>query len=318
MNYLKLMRLPNLIIIALTMYVMRYCIIRPILAINDMKLQLSDLNFLILVLSVCCMSAAGYVINDYFDTKADRLNSKKVIVGSSVTRRKAMALHTVLNFCSILLGGYISWYIGYWQFVFIYIMASGILWFYSTSYKYHFLLGSVLVSLLTATIPFMVVVFEIPMLNKAYAEVLLASKTNFNYLLYWVGAFSFFAFVGMLIGQFLRDMGALPGDREINRRSLPLVLGWNAAKFVIVSLSVLLCGALGIIWYRYLNAPFDSITPWYFGGLIIFPLLLMSYYVSRYNESPKIKGCVSLLRWVMLAGISYSFVVYYIMTSKLG
>ena len=45
MNYLKLIRFPNLVIIALIQYVMRYCVIQPILGINKMELQLSKLDF---------------------------------------------------------------------------------------------------------------------------------------------------------------------------------------------------------------------------------------------------------------------------------
>lgn len=316
-EYLKLVRFPNLIVIALTMYVMRYFIIRPILGINKLSLQLSGVDFFLLVLSVMCMTGAGYVINDYFDTKADRLNKRKVVVGRTVRRRIALGLHTVLNIASILLGGYVSWRIGHWQLGFIFIMASGLLWFYSTSYKYNFLLGSLIISLLTAAIPFMVAVYEIPMLNRAYSEILITSQTNFNYLFYWLGAFSFFAFIGMLIGQFLRDMGAMKGDEEINRRSLPLVAGVSAAKWVINGLALFLIVALGLIWYRYLNAPIDLITPWYFGVLIIIPLIWMMTGVYRFKASKKIDRCISLLRWVMLAGISYSFVVYYIITTQM-
>lgn len=318
MKYLKLIRFPNLVIIALIQYVMRDFILRPILGINDLKLQLSPVDFSILVLSTVCMAAAGYVINDYFDTKADRLNRREVIVGNTVNRRMALILHSILNLSSIVLGGYVSWRIGYWQFVFIFFMASGLLWFYSTTYKYYFLLGSVIVSLLTAAIPFMVVVYELPMLNRAYSQVLIASHTNFNYLLYWVGAFSFFAFMGMLIGQFIRDLGAIKGDQEISRRSLPLVVGLPAAKAVIIGLAGVLSLSMIFLWYRFLNDSIDPFTPWYFGVLIIFPLVWLCVKVARFEPHKSIRFCAFLLKWILLAGISYSFVVYQIMSSHMG
>jgi len=317
MNYLKLIRFPNLVIIALIQYVMRYCVIQPILGINKMELQLSKLDFFFLVFSTLCMVAAGYVINDYFDTKGDRLNRRQVIVGNTISRRAALSLHSILNVVSIVLGGYVSYRIGHWQFVLIFFMASGLLWFYSTTYKYYFVLGSFIVSLLTALIPFMVVVYEIPVLNKEYARILIASHTNFNYLFYWVGAFSFFCFMGMFIGQFIRDLGAICGDKEINRRSLPLVIGLQPAKWVIVSLTSLLCVAMVVLWYMFLNDSIDPITPWYFGVVIILPLIWLCVKVLRFNPSQSIKSCVRLLRWVLLAGISYSFVVYNIMTTQL-
>lgn len=315
-NYLKLVRFPNLIIIALIQVVMRYFIIEPILAINRIKLQFSDTNFIILVLATVFMAAAGYIINDYFDTKADRFNKKDVVVGRLVKRRIALLMHQFFMGISIVLGGYISYEIGHWQFVLIFFMAGGLLWFYSTSYKYYFLLGSFLMAMVSAAIPFLVVIYEIPPLNNTYAEVLLASKTNFNYLLYWVGAFSFFAFIGALIGQFIRDLISTKGDREIHRQSLPVVIGLKWTKIVIVFLLVFLSASVFGVWYQFLNAPMDKITPWYFALLIILPLLLLAYYVIKYKEGNKFKMGLFLFRFAILTGISYAFVVNY-MVGKL-
>ncbi|BAX80929.1 UbiA family prenyltransferase [Labilibaculum antarcticum] len=311
-SYLKLIRLPNLIIIALTQYVMRYFIIQPILGINKIKLQLSDLDFAILVLATVCMAAAGYVINDYFDTKPDRINKKDVIVGRKVTRRIALFLQQIIAAISVLLGGYVSYKIGHWQFVFIFFMGGGLLWFYSTSYKYYFLLGSFLIAFIVAAIPFLVVIYEIPPLTITYSEILIASKTNFNYLLYWVGAFSFFSFVGVLIAQFIRDLLSIKGDREINRRSLPIVIGLQWSKVAIILLILFLSVSVFGVWYQFLNAPLDQITPWYFGVLIIFPLFLLAYRVYKFSEGNKFKTGIFLIRFAILAGISYAFVVNYI------
>ncbi|MCT4602700.1 MAG: UbiA family prenyltransferase [Marinifilum sp.] len=311
-KYLKLIRLPNLLIIALVQYVMRYFIIQPILGINRIKLQLSDIDFAMLVLATIFMAAAGYIINDYFDTKADRFNKKDVIVGRKITRRIALAMHQVFTAISILLGGYISYKVGHWQFVFIFFMAGGLLWFYSTSYKYYFLLGSFLMAMVVAVVPLLVVIYEIPPLNKTYADVLLASKTNFNYLLYWVGAFSFFAFFGVLIGQFIRDILSLKGDREIQRQSLPVVIGLKWTKVIIVMLILFLSASVFGVWYQFLNAPMDKITPWYFSILIILPLLLLAYQVIKFKEGNLLKFGKFLLRFSILTGISYAFVVNYL------
>jgi 4-hydroxybenzoate polyprenyltransferase len=311
-KYLKLIRLPNLLIIALVQYVMRYFIIQPILGINRIKLQLSDIDFAMLVLATIFMAAAGYIINDYFDTKADRFNKKDVIVGRKITRRIALAMHQVFTAISILLGGYISYKVGHWQFVFIFFMAGGLLWFYSTSYKYYFLLGSFLMAMVVAVVPLLVVIYEIPPLNKTYADVLLASKTNFNYLLYWVGAFSFFAFFGVLIGQFIRDILSLKGDREIQRQSLPVVIGLKWTKVIIVMLILFLSASVFGVWYQFLNAPMDKITPWYFSILIILPLLLLAYQVVKFKEGNLLKFGKFLLRFSILTGISYAFVVNYL------
>ncbi len=315
LNLLRLIRVPNLIIIALTQYVMRYFIIRPILAINRIHLQLSDIDFSILVLATLFIAAGGYIINDYFDCKADRLNKRQVIVGRQISRRASLALHQIFSFIGLVLGGYVSYKVGHWQFILIFFMAGGLLWFYSTSYKNHFILGNLVMAFICAAIPFLVVIFEIPPLNKTYAEVLVASKTNFDYLLYWVGAFSFFAFFGVLIHQLIRDLISVKGDKEIGRRSLPFIIGFRWTKAIIVSLILFLSVSVFGVWYQFLNAPVDKITPWYFSILIIFPLLLLSYLVLRLKKDESLKFGMILLRIAILAGISYAFVVNHILSN---
>jgi len=315
LSLLKLIRLPNLIIIALTQYVMRYFIIQPILAINNIHLQLSDIDFAILVMATLFVAAGGYIINDYFDTKGDRLNKREVIVGRDIKRRIALILHQAFSFIGLILGGYVSYKVGHWQFVLIFFMAGGLLWFYSTSYKNHFLLGNLVLAFIGAGIPFLVVVFEIPPLNKTYAEVLVASKTNFDYLLYWVGAFSFFSFFAVLIYQFIRDLLSVKGDQEIGRRSLPLIIGFRWTKTIIISLILFLCVSVFGVWYQFLNAPMDHITPWYFSVLIIIPLLLLCYLILRLRKDESLKLGLFLLRFAILAGISYAFVVNHILSN---
>ena len=97
-NFLKLVRYKNLLIIVLTQYLMRFCIIRPILAVNDFELQFSELNFFFLVMATVVITAAGYVINDYFDTKTDLVNRPEtVIIGKKMNRRWAIKWHLLLN-----------------------------------------------------------------------------------------------------------------------------------------------------------------------------------------------------------------------------
>lgn len=315
LSLLKLIRLPNLIIIALTQYVMRYFIIQPILAINRIQLQLSDLNFAILVMATLFVAAGGHIINDYFDSKADRLNKRDVIVGRKISRRISLMLHQSFSFIGVVLGGYVSYKVGHWQFVLIFFMAGGLLWFYSTSYKNHFILGNLVLAFICAAIPFLVVIYEIPPLNKTYAEVLVASETNFDYLLYWVGAFSFFSFFAVLIHQFVRDLISVKGDKEIGRRSLPFIIGFKWTKLVIVSLILFLCASVFGVWYQFLNAPVDKITPWYFSLLIIIPLFLLAYLVLKLKKDESLKFGVFLLRLAILAGISYAFVVNHILSN---
>jgi len=68
---MKLIRFPNLIIIAFTQYLTTIFLIGKD---NDWKLYLFDPILILIVISTLFVAAAGYIINDYYDIKSDYLN----------------------------------------------------------------------------------------------------------------------------------------------------------------------------------------------------------------------------------------------------
>src|SRR3990172_8984115 len=207
--FLKLIRLQNLLIIALTQYLMRLCIIRPMLQINGFELQFSGFNFFLLVLSTTMIAGAGYIINDYFDTKVDRRNDPSmVIVGKSIKRRVAMISHIIISTIAIAIGFFIAWRVGIIWLGYINAVCAGILWFYSTTYKHRPLLGNMIIAVLAALVPLIVGLYEIPLLNKEY------SGTNFNHIFVWIAGFSFFAFLTTLIREIIKDLEDIEGDSD--------------------------------------------------------------------------------------------------------
>lgn len=311
LSFFKLVRIQNLLIVAATQYLMRFAIIGPILSVNDFNLQLGEFDFFMLVLATICLTAAGYVINDYFDTKTDSLNRPEtVIVGNKILRRTAMTIHIVLNIVGIICGFYVSWAIGHIKFGFIFILVTGILWYYSTTYKRQFLIGNIIVSFLTALVPMMVVVYEIPLLNNEYSQKLLEYGANFNHIVYWVAAFAFFAFITTLIREIIKDIEDFEGDNAYGRKTLPIVLGVFYTKLIIV---ILIAGTLAALAYIYINHLRGSdVTLWY---LIIAQLLPFAGLLTRLitAKNKKHYSIASLLmKFIMLSGILYSLVAAYI------
>jgi 4-hydroxybenzoate polyprenyltransferase len=69
-----------------------------------MKHTLPFWFFVASVLAVTAVTAAGNIINDYFDQKVDRINKPdRVVVGKKVKRRVAIILHQGLNGFAILM-----------------------------------------------------------------------------------------------------------------------------------------------------------------------------------------------------------------------
>lgn len=313
-NFLRLIRYRNLIIIILTQYLMRWSIIKPILEVNGFELQFSELNFFFLVLSTIVITAAGYVINDYFDTKTDLVNRPEtVIIGKKLNRRWAIKLHILLNAIGIGLGTYISFYIGMPILSLVFVFITGILWFYSTSYKRQFLVGNVIVAILTALVPLMVILFEIPLLHKAYGTVLKSLNANFFHIVMWVSAFALFAFLLTMIREIIKDVEDFEGDSVYGRQTMPIALGVVNTKIVVVTFILTTLFSLLYIYFRFLN---DIYTLVYFVLLLIIPMLFLVYKVISSGSKKDYHVASGLSKFIMLAGILYALLANYIITQN--
>jgi len=308
--FFRLIRYKNLLIIILTQYLMRWSIIKPILTAYNFELQFSELNFFFLVMATVLLTAAGYVINDYFDAKTDMVNRPDtVIVGRVLNRRWAILWHVILNIVGIGLGAYISFYIGIPSLTLVFIMVTGILWFYSTTYKRQFLIGNVIVALLTAMVPLMVLLFEIPLLNQKYGLLMEELRSDFTHIIVWVMAFSVFAFLLTMIREIIKDIEDYEGDSIYGRKTLPIVTGVLNSKIVIITFILTTIFSLLYINFTFLN---DKITLVYFSIFLLIPLVLLLYKIIKASTKKDYHKASNLTKWIMLSGISYALVANYI------
>jgi len=289
---------------------MRWSIIKPILTAYNFELQFSELNFFFLVMATVLLTAAGYVINDYFDAKTDMVNRPDtVIVGRVLNRRWAILWHVILNIVGIGLGAYISFYIGIPSLTLVFIMVTGILWFYSTTYKRQFLIGNVIVALLTAMVPLMVLLFEIPLLNQKYGLLMEELRSDFTHIIVWVMAFSVFAFLLTMIREIIKDIEDYEGDSIYGRKTLPIVTGVLNSKIVIITFILTTIFSLLYINFTFLN---DKITLVYFSIFLLIPLVLLLYKIIKASSKKDYHKASNLTKWIMLSGISYALVANYI------
>ncbi len=308
-KFLRLVRYKNLLIIVLTQYLMRLCIIKPFLEVYELKLQFSDLNFFFLVMATVFITAAGYVINDYFDTKTDLVNRPEtVIIGRTLNRRWGILLHVILNSIGIGLGIYISFYIGIPALSLVFVLITGILWFYSTTYKRQFLIGNIIVAFLTALVPLMVILFEIPLLNNEYGLLMKEMQLSFLHIILWVSAFAMFAFLLSLIREIIKDIEDFEGDSAYGRKTMPIVLGVTNSKIIVITFILTTLFSLLFLNFSFLN---DLLTLVYFIVVLIIPLIFLIYKVFVAENKKDYRHVSNLSKLIMLAGILYSIVANY-------
>ncbi len=311
--FFKLIRFSNLLVMAATMFLMRFAILKPILGIYELEPQMPLHDFILMVLAILLIAAGGYIINDYFDRKSDYINRPgQVIVGRLIKRRYAQFFHIFFSALGLILGAYAAYEVGRLNFSIIFIFAVVALWFYSLTYKKQLIIGNVIVSLLVAMVPLMVLIFEIPLLAENYKLHIIAKEIDFSPLNKWVIAFSVFAFVVNLIREIVKDIEDAQGDLYLGRESIPLKFGVKASKIIVGTLVLLTIGTLILLLIKVLNDKYSLI---YVIAFVILPLgyLLMKLIMAK--EKQHYRHLSSLLKLIMLTGVMYSLLVSYIIKS---
>jgi 4-hydroxybenzoate polyprenyltransferase len=317
--FFKLIRWPNLLIVIMTMVLMRYAILGPVLSkisitidtsagsAGSLSLQSSWFDFLILVAATVLITAGGYVINDYFDIKTDLINRGKVIVGTRIPRRQAMMWHNVLNIAGVSAGFYASAKAGFFWMGLLFLIVSGLLYFYSASYKRQFLVGNIVVAVLTAMVPMLVVIFEAPVILRYYAS---GSVTipDLGIIFYWV---AIFAFITTLTREIIKDIEDFEGDVAYGRNTVPVVIGILTSKIVSICLVFITLLMLYFVWYFYLH---DFITLIYISATVALPLVWIIFQITVSKSRKQLHSASRIMKIVMLTGILYSVVVKIILT----
>ena len=109
MIFLKLIRAKNIFIIILLQLLLRYTLIIPILNHFDVKPVLPEIYFILVILATSLFAASGYIINDYFDLRIDRINKPdKVLIGKKIKRRTALFLHVLLTVTAVFIGFFLA------------------------------------------------------------------------------------------------------------------------------------------------------------------------------------------------------------------
>lgn len=234
--FFKLLRPMNLIIIAFTMYAMRWGVLYGLLETKQYypSFQFSEWKFLLAVLMMVLLAGSGNLINDYFDVRVDRVNKpNRVLVGRKIKRRVVMILHHILNVIATFIGFYLAYDQHHWQMIIVPVGISAILWFYSLMLKKRVFIGNFSIALIVSIVPIWAGIFEIPQISK-----LLTLTGGEHDILHfemwlWLGGFSVFAFLLTLLREVFKDIEDIEGDKKEGYKTLPIVWGLPKTKVYI-------------------------------------------------------------------------------------
>lgn len=307
-KFLKLIRIQNLLFIVFIQYAMRFFIVKPILENYNLSVLFSDFHFLLLVLTTVLLAAAGYIINDYFDYELDKKAGKKIVIGNGISKKKAINIYTAFVLIALAIGFFISFKMGIYKLGFIYVIVAGLLWFYSTSFKKMFLVGNVIVALVSALVPFIVALYEIPLQYSINKEILVSRGQNLNEMIVWLAGFAGFAFLLTLLREIIKDSEDMEGDMAFNANTLSIILGEKNTKLVVSLLALITIGGAIFLLIIFLN---DIASILYISVLIILPLFFLIVKNFKAKTSENFHFLSTFTKLIMIAGVFYSIVAYF-------
>lgn len=309
-----MIRFENLVMIAATQFLLRYFVLQKVFQINDFQLELNDGLFYLLVLSTILIAAAGYIINDYFDVRTDHINHPDtVVVGKVIKRRLAIILHITFTFFGIVIGMYTALKTGYLRLAIFHIAAAFLLWIYSTQLKKRLLIGNVVVSLLTAAVAFMPLVYEMGSMQKLNPGFAFAHRHMIFSCFKITFIFSLFAFITSLAREIIKDIEDYEGDKATGGKTMPIVWGIEISRLNAFFLLVITVILLVVVVYNTIKVQrviFSVNNTYVLLGLIL-PTLLLAIYLLKAKQSKHYKNASLLLKFIMFMGLCYSFVFYY-------
>jgi 4-hydroxybenzoate polyprenyltransferase len=303
--FLKLIRVENLLIIAITQVCIKYLVFAPVNEYSDFTPEL----FSISLLSTLLIAAAGYMINDYFDVKTDKINRPEaVVVDVSIKRRWAMILHIIFSATGLVLGIFLALKCHNLKLVTFQILSILLLWFYSTNFKKQLLVGNIVVSLLTAAIPVMPMVYDFYLSVGTNTLIGSLTSTALKPLVMITFGYAGFAFLTSFAREVVKDMEDYKGDIQTGCKTMPIVWGIITSKVVTFFVIVITIGMLllaGIKFY-YLH---QALALYYIMGLLLLPLTVLLFLIMRAKTSRDFKMASLLLKFIMLFGIAFTLII---------
>ncbi len=313
MEFLRLIRYKNLIIIVLLQYLLRYSFILPILHSYNIVPVLSGFRFGLMVLATVLLAASGYVINDYFDIQIDHINRPgKVIVGQRYSRRTALFLHIVFTISGVIIGLFLAYVARRESYAIMFLAIPVILWYYSTTFKKQVLIGNIIIAFLTALVAYLVVSLEFAMLAKIHGDEILTLPAC-SIAWFWTSAFAFFAFISTLGREIIKDMEDVEGDLLGGCKTLPIELGMGYSKTIVILLHFLLIVSL---WFGLFQTDIATANELFTISLtsllsIVLLVLIAVIYFAKAPKHYKLASSVSKLN--MLLGILFFALAGYIL-----
>ncbi|MFZ2429740.1 MAG: geranylgeranylglycerol-phosphate geranylgeranyltransferase [Lutibacter sp.] len=277
----------NIALIVIAQYLASIFIFSPE---KELRHILLDINLYFIVLSSICVIASGYIINNFYDFEADKINRPvKVTIDSIVTQKTKLQIYFLLNFLGVIFAFLVSWRAALFFSVYIFLI-----WFYSHKLKKYPLAGLFSAAIL-AILPFFAV---------------FVYYKNFSEIIFTHAAFLFFI---LLIRELIKDLEGIKGDFIHNYQTIAVKYGEHFTKILITILVFLTLNPI----YFLLKYPEIGGMKYYFyvSGVVLFFFVLFLWFSKSKNNYTLLHFVLKLM---LLAGVfSLALIDYSVIINKI-
>lgn len=271
-SLLSVVRGYNILVLIAAQYLASLYIFSPQ---KSLRHVVFDLHLFFVVFATICVIAAGYIINNFYDSKADKINRPyKAGLDSYVRQETKLTLYFTLNFIGVMVAFLVSWRAALFFAVYIF----GI-WFYSHKLKRYPLTG--LISATTLTIlPFFVV---------------FVYYKNFSKIIF---VHAIFLFLVIMVRELIKDLENMRGAVASNYKTFPIAYGEkNTKRFAILLLTLTLFPVVFLLQY-------DAITymKYYFYFALV-SLIIVGFIILKSNKKRHYTILHTTLKILLLLGV---------------
>ncbi|MBN1199661.1 MAG: geranylgeranylglycerol-phosphate geranylgeranyltransferase [Bacteroidales bacterium] len=307
----RFIRFPNLVIVVLIEFLLRYGVLMPVLFNGRAEYMTSLPDFIIFVVTTLLLAIGGYVINDYFDQKIDRVNRPdQLVVSRIVAPRMAIKIHLLVNLVAVLLGFYLAYKIQSIWFGFLFPCGSVFFWFYSARWKQLLIWKNLIVAFISASLIMLVLLFEFFHL-RLYPDYFSTVISLLNGVFWIFFGYAVFAFLVSLFREIIKDIEDLKGDEQYGTKSLPSVIGVGWSKFVVITLILITMAILTYVQIVIYQFGMEMLF-WYFMIMVQMPSLYLMIVVGKAKKREDFHFASTLAKLIMFTGIGSMLMIYFI------
>ncbi|MEP0263678.1 geranylgeranylglycerol-phosphate geranylgeranyltransferase [Dokdonia sp.] len=262
----------NILVIVLAQYLASIFILSSGKTLGEIVF---DLNLFMLVLASAATIAAGYIINNFYDSEKDLINRpRKTMLDRLVSQNTKLSFYFVLNFLAAIAASYVS----FRAVIFFAIYIFGI-WFYSHKLKKRPFIGNLVAAILAITPFFAVFVYH----------------KNFDTVIFIHASFLFLI---ITMRELVKDLENIKGDLTQNYKTIPIVYGTNTSKWLLTILA-----GLTIIPAYYLVNDFAMGYMYFYFYASVILLLLFLLVLWRSKEKLHYLVLHTILKFIIVAGV---------------